>query len=149
MPKKKRSKSGVPTEPWDVRYFKRHKQDDPQQREPAREFRASCPPSVRAEIDATLKAVADTPPPMFSGGFKWRAMHSDMTGWFEVRVRAGHMLYRVFCLLEREAPGLRSPSVIAITGMAKPNETSFTNANYRKVRELGEEYRRRSPRSVI
>jgi hypothetical protein len=144
----KKNKSKVPMQPWDIRYYKRHKQDDPEEHVPAQEFRKSCPPNVRAEIDATLHAVAERPPPMFSGGLRWKPMHGDMAGWFEVRVKSGKLLYRVFCLLEREAAGLRGPSIILIEGMSKENETAFSKADYDRVRDLGNKYRARTPRSV-
>ena len=38
--------------------------------------------------------------------------------------------------------------LVIITGLDKPNETSFSKADYRRVRELVEEYRARSPRSI-
>ena len=86
---------------------------------------------------------------MFSGGLRWHAMHGDMTGWFEARTKHQQRLYRLFCLLEREADGLDRPSIILITGMAKANESAFSPRDYKAVRRLGEEYRRRTPRSVI
>jgi hypothetical protein len=63
----------------------------------------------------------------------------------------GRVLYRVFCLLERDAEGLglKSPSIIAIDGMSKPSGTAFSEADYAAVRRLGDEYRARKPRSVI
>jgi len=33
-----------------------------------------------------LEAVTTAPPPSFSGGGKWEAMHDDMAGYFEVMV---------------------------------------------------------------
>jgi hypothetical protein len=41
---------------------------------------------VQATIKAVLIAVAAAPPPAFSGGGKWEAMHGDMAGYFELRV---------------------------------------------------------------
>jgi hypothetical protein len=76
-------------------------------------------------------------------------MHGDMTGWFEVRARGPGRLYRVLCLLERKADGLTGPSIVLITGLSKENETRFSKADDARVRNLGSEYRARSPRSVI
>ena len=45
---------------------------------PGRAFLDNCPPSIRAKLIAIIKAVADAPPPMFSGGGKWEAMHDEM-----------------------------------------------------------------------
>jgi hypothetical protein len=50
------------------------------------EFLDSIPAKVAAEIHAVLDAVA-APPPSFSGGGKWEAMHDDMAGYFDVRVQ--------------------------------------------------------------
>lgn len=90
------------------------------------------------------------PPPSFSGGGMWEAMHDEMAGYYEARTRGpDRRLYRLYCILEREEPGLRYPSLVVIAGLAKPNETSFRDADYARVRRLGEEYRRRTPRSVL
>jgi hypothetical protein len=146
----KRRRKPERSEPWDIRYFQRHRSDDPGRRAPAREFINGCPTGVRADIRATLKAVAEAPPPQFSGGGRWKAMHVSMKGYFEVRVMGpGRMLYRVFCLLEREAEGLDRPSIIPIDGMSKQSGTAFTEGEYAAVRRLGDEYRARTPRSVI
>jgi len=145
-----KSKKEAPA-PWSVRYFKRHKDDDPVERVPAQEFIAKCPTGVKADIFATLKAVADAPPPQFSGGGRWQVMHGSMKGYYEVRMMGpGRTLYRLFCLLERTADGLglANHSIVAIEGMSKPNGTAFTEADYAAVRKLGDEYRGRRPRSV-
>lgn len=141
----------LPHEPWAVHYFRRHRTDDSKRSVPAREFLQRCPPEVRAHLVAVVKAVAEAPPPRFGGGLQWRAMHGEMRGWFEVRDRHGGWLYRVFCLLEREgaAIGLGGPSVVLVTGLRKANESAFTKADYARVRALGDEYRSRTPRSVL
>ncbi len=74
-----------------------------------------------------------------------------MAGWYEARLRFEKRLYRLFCLLERDAPdlGLDRPSIIVIEGMDKANETAFRPRDYAHVRELGDEYRRRLPRSLL
>lgn len=54
---------------------------------PALEFLDGLPSKVAAEIHAVLDAVAAAPPPSFSGGGKWEAMHGDMAGYYEVRVQ--------------------------------------------------------------
>lgn len=150
MARRKRKQTALKPEPWDVRYFRRHRKDDPSRSVPARDFRQSCPLGVRADIDATLTAVAEAPPPQFSGGGRWQAMHGSMAGYFEVRVMGpGRRLYRMFCLLERDAKGLDRPSIILLDGMVKPHGTAFSEGDYAKIRALGAEYKSRSPRSVI
>jgi hypothetical protein len=137
--------------PWSIRYYKRHKTDDPKESTPAREFLASCPVAVRADIVAVIKSVAEGPPLQFSGGGMWKAMHGAMGGFFEVRIMGpGKTLYRVFCLLERAAEGLGldNDSLIVIDGMSKPHGTAFSNADYESIRSLGKEYKARKPRST-
>jgi len=82
-----------------------------------------CPPKVEATFYAILNAVAEAPPPAFSGGGKWEAMHDAMAGYYEARddgPQRNH--YRLFCLLERGGAdlGLGGPSIVVITGMMKP-----------------------------
>jgi hypothetical protein len=100
---------------------------------------------------AVLQAVAAAPPPSFSGGGYWEAMHDDMKGWYEVRVDGpDRHHYRLFCLLERNGAtlGLGGPSIVIIAGKDKPFRTKLSPADYAEVRALGDEYRSRTPRSV-
>lgn len=137
------------TTPWAIVFFQRHRDDDRSRFVPGAEFLDSCPTGVRADLAAIVKAVAEAPPTKFAGGGQWQAMHGDMAGYYEARTRGPRKrLYRLFCLLEREAPGLPGPSLVIITGMDKPNESAFSEADYRRVRRLGDEYRGRSPRSI-
>jgi hypothetical protein len=48
---------------------------------PALEFLDDCPGTIDAQFAAVLDAVATAPPPRFSGGGKWEAMHGTMGGW--------------------------------------------------------------------
>jgi hypothetical protein len=75
------------TTPWRIHFFQRHEDDDPKQTVPARDFIDRCPSSVAAKLVAVVKAVADAPPPAFSGGGKWEAMHGDMNGFYGARGR--------------------------------------------------------------
>ena len=137
--------------PWRVHFFQRHAADDVTRTVPGRDFLAGCPPKVREMMVAVLKAVADAPPPMFSGGGKWEAMHGEMSDYYEVRVDGpGRHHYRLFCLLERDgaAVGLGGPSLVIITGKSKPFRTTLTKRDCAEVRALGDEYRSRKPRSV-
>jgi hypothetical protein len=49
---------------------------------PAETFLDSCPTKVEATILAVLEAVRRAPPPQFSGGGKWEAMHGAMGGYY-------------------------------------------------------------------
>jgi hypothetical protein len=140
-------------EPWLIHFFQRHIYDDPACTVPGRVFLTDCPPKVRAYFLAVLKAVAEAPPPTFSGGGRWEAMHDAMAGYYEVRVDGPQRHhYRLFCLLERDggtpAFGLGGPSIIIIAGLDKPFRTTLSAADYERVRVLGDEYKARKPRSV-
>ena len=133
----------------EVAYFRRHSDDDPGQAAPGREFLNACPGKVRATMRAVLAQVAAAPPKRFAGGGYWEAMKGDMTGWFEVRVdgpRRHH--YRLFCRLDYGAEGRAKPLLTVICGLDKPFRTELSDADYRHVRDLGEEYLRRNPRSL-
>ena len=49
-------------------FFRRHKDDDPEQRAPGREALNSYPAGVRSKMRAALVAVATAPPKRFAGG---------------------------------------------------------------------------------
>jgi Txe/YoeB family toxin of Txe-Axe toxin-antitoxin module len=136
---------------WFIYYFQRDFEDDRTRGVPARAFLGACPTKVQAMMKAVLTAVAGAPPPAFSGGGKWEAMHGNMSGFYEVRVDGPQRHhYRLFCVLERDGAklGLSGPSIVVITGKDKPFRTQLSGEDYRHVRVLGDEYRRRSPRSV-
>jgi hypothetical protein len=101
---------------------------------------------------AVLKAVAEAPPHAFAGGGYWEAMHGTMAGYYEVRVDGPNRRhYRLFCVLEHDGErlGLGGPSIVVITGMEKAFRTTFNERDYVRVRQLGDEYRSRVPRSVL
>ncbi len=100
---------------------------------------------------AVVTAVADAPPPAFSGGGKWEAMHDEMAGFYEIRVDGPQRRhYRLFCLLERDGNkvGLGGPSLVLIAGMDKAFRTTFLSSDYEAIRKLRREYLARNPRSV-
>jgi hypothetical protein len=129
---------------WDVVYFKTSDGSVP-----ADAFLASCPTKVAAKMEAVLDAVANAPPPCFSGGGLWEAMHGEMTGYFEVRVQGPRReQFRLFCILDGEGPGLPGPAVVALGGDRKPFMTKFSDSDYASIRQLGIAYRASSPRSI-
>jgi hypothetical protein len=87
-------------DPHDVVFFRRHRDDDPAQPVPGRDFLNACPAKVRATMRAVLTQVAAAPPKRFAGGGYWEAMKGAMTGWFEVRVDGSR---------RRTAPPLAEP----------------------------------------
>jgi len=125
----------MPTaDPWLIHFFQRHTDDDSNRAVPAIEFLDGVPTKVRAEIQAVLEAVAAAPPPAFSGGGKWEAMHDDMAGFYEVRVRgADRRNHRLFCILERDAQDLGGPSIVVIDGLSKPLRQAADPRDYRRA----------------
>jgi hypothetical protein len=73
-----------PIEPWDVVYYRT---DD--EVVPADDFLDACPTKVSAQFAAVLDDVAEAPPPRYSGGGRWEAMHGSMGGYYEVRAQGG------------------------------------------------------------
>jgi hypothetical protein len=138
-----------PEDAHDIVFFRRHRDDDPNEGEPGRDALNSYPVQVRAKMRAVLVAVASAPPKRFSGGGYWEAMKGDMRGWFEIRVdgpKRHH--YRLFCLLDYDAQGQDKPLLVVIDGREKPFGTTLSDADYAAVKALGEEYRARNPRSI-
>lgn len=135
----------------EVVFFKRHRDDGPDEAIPGREFLHKTPTKVRATMRAVLVAVAAAPPKRYSGGGYWEAMKGDMTGWFEVRVDGPQRHhYRLYCRLDYEATnlGLTRPLLVVIAGLDKPFRTELTTADYARVRAFGDEYLSRNPRSI-
>lgn len=127
--------------PWLI-HFSRH-DDGAGSHVPAFEFLEGLPDKVAAEIQAVLEAVADAPPPAFSGGGKWEAMHGEMAGIYEVRVTGGGKNHRLFCLLERDAADLGGSSIVCIAGLSKERRTAAKKRDYATVRRLVAEFRER------
>jgi hypothetical protein len=135
---------------WDVIFY-----ETAQGSAPGADFLDGCPAKVRGTILAVLDAVAAAPPPAFSGGGKWEAMHGDMGGYYEIRVTGpGREQFRLFCLLENAdvrtltARGLRGPAIAVIAGMRKSSGTVFSKRDYVKVRRLGSDHTTQTPRRI-
>ena len=108
---------------------------------PAVEFLDAVPVKVAGEMHAVLAAVAEAPPPAFSGGGKWEAMHGDMAGMYEVRVQAHGANYRLFCILDR-GQDLGGPSIVCVDGLTKPPRAAASAKDYRRVKRFADEFRR-------
>ena len=93
------------------------------------------------------------PPPAFSGGGKWEAMHGWMAGYYEIRATGpGRRHYRLFCRLENGSSeelarlGFDRPQIVVINGMVKTNAALFSDGEYKRhVRDLGDDYLSRAP----
>jgi Txe/YoeB family toxin of Txe-Axe toxin-antitoxin module len=130
-------------DPWRIHFFQRHEDDEAGRTVPALEFLDGLPVKVAAEIHAVLDAVAEAPPPSFSGGGKWEAMHADMAGYFEVRVQGGGQNHRLFCILERDAGDLGGSSIVCLGGLSKPRRTAANRRDYKLIKQYGAEFGRR------
>ena len=136
-------------EPWRIHFFQRHPADDPKRSVPALELLEAVSPAVAAELQAILEAVAAAPPPAFSGGGKWEAMHGVMAGLYEARTSGGdasgrQMNHRLLCLLVRDAEEeLGGPSIVAIGGFSKPPRSAAKASDYATIRRYAAEFRRR------
>jgi hypothetical protein len=124
-------------------------------RVPAEDFLDGCSAKIEARFSAVLEAVRDAPPPQFSGGGYWEAMHGDMGGYHEIRLtRAGRRQYRLFCILDNGSSrelrerGFDWPQIAVITGMVKDSGKKFSDRDYAKVRKLGTEYLSHLPRRI-
>jgi hypothetical protein len=116
---------------------------------PAADFLDSLPTKIEAKILAVVEAVAEAPPPSFSGGGMWEAMHGEMTGYFEIRVQGpGREHFRLFCLLDNDGPGLPGPAVVALDGRRKAHMTKFSPSEYSAIRNLGDDYKSCDPRRI-
>jgi hypothetical protein len=129
------------SEPWLIHFFQRHRADNPARPVPTIDFLDGLQDKVAAEIQAVLEAVAAAPPPSFSGGGKWEAMHDYMAGFYEVRVQGGGANHRLFCLLDRNADDLGGPSLICLDGLSKPERSAASPRDYRRVRQYADEFR--------
>lgn len=136
------SSHGSP-EPWRIHFFQRHPDDDVDESVPTVEFLDSIPPKVAAEIHAVLQAVAEAPPPAFSGGGKWEVMHDDMAGFYEVRVQGGGKNHRLLCVLERDADDLGGASIICIGGLSKPRRSAAKARDYKLLKKYRQEFEER------
>ena len=128
---------------------------------PAREARydPELPNAVRIALMARVVAVRDHPPPTFKTGTNvWRNMRDDsdrggvdMGGIFEVRDKHGHVLYRLFCVLDSEAGdhGADARLLVMLLLGIKPEGTAMDPAVYRRVRGEADRYFETSPRPIL
>jgi hypothetical protein len=82
-------------------------------------------------------------------------MHGNMRCYYEVRAQGpSREQFRLFCILENAESeelrrrGLSRPAIAVITGLRKRWMTKFTEADYRRVQRLGNEYLATIPRRV-
>ncbi|MGA2163180.1 MAG: hypothetical protein ABSH36_01780 [Solirubrobacteraceae bacterium] len=99
---------------------------------PAREFLLSCPQPVREMLLAIVVAVRDAPPPSFPPSRMWHAMHGEMKGFHEARDEHDGHLYRLFCVVDSQAPehGLDAKVVALVCGGVKRSRSAMGGGVY-------------------
>lgn len=127
---------------WQIHFFQSDAGGDTAASVPALEFLEALPVKVAAEMHAVLTAVAEAPPPAFSGGGKWEAMHGVMAGLYEIRTQAAGWNHRLFCVLDR-GQDLGGPSIVCIDGLSKPPRSAASARDYRRVRQYAAEFQKR------
>lgn len=115
------------TTKWSVAFYRTAKDTAP-----AREFLLGCPQPVREMLLAIVVAVRDAPPPSFPPSKMWHVMHGEMKGFYEARDEHDGQLYRVFCVLDSQAPehGLDAKALTLICGGAKPVRSPMDKSVY-------------------
>ena len=128
---------------WHIHFFQRA--DDTANRPgavPSQDFLDSLDIKTRARFEAVLNAVAAAPPPSFSGGGYWHAMHGQMSGLYEVRIQADRQNHRLLCLLDRRGDGLGGPSIVCLGGFSKRLRCGAHPREYRRIRSYRDEFSR-------
>lgn len=125
---------------WNIQFFQRATETRGHESVPAQEFLDSLPTSIRARFVATLDAVANAPPPAFSGGGYWQAMHGEMSGLYEIRIRTRNRNHRLICLLDRPGEDLGGPSIVCLDGFTKRLRAAARSQDYRRVRAFRDEF---------
>ena len=65
----------------------------------------------------------------------------DLSGICEARDKHCNKLYRLFCVIDRDAPthGLALPSLVLLGGVVKPARTEAPQSEYRRI-DYGKDY---------
>jgi hypothetical protein len=109
---------------------------------PAKDFLEDCPQPVQEMLLAIIVAVRDAPPPAFPTSAMWQAMHAEMRGFHEARDAHDGRLYRLFCVVDRQAPehGLDAPTVALISGGIKAARTAMPPSVYNEALDHRRDY---------
>jgi hypothetical protein len=91
---------------------------------------------------AIMVAVREAPPPSFPPSKMWHAMHWEMKGFYEARDEHDGQLYRVFCVLDSQAPehGLDAKALTLICGGAKKVRSAMDGSVYDEALAYREDY---------
>jgi len=109
---------------------------------PAHKFLLDCPQPVRETLTAIVLAVRDAPPPSFPPSKMWHVMHGEMKGFYEARDEHDGQLYRVFCVLDSQAPkhGLDAKALTLICGGFKRVRSPMDKSVYAEALAYREDY---------
>lgn len=118
---------------------------------PARDWLDSIPDSARRHLLAVIVAVRDAPPPSFPASLYWHAMHGDMKGFYEARDRHGAQLYRLLCVLDRDAikRGLPGPAIVLLLGGQKKDDTEMAKSVYDAARNSRDRYQEEGTSRIL
>lgn len=120
---------------------------------PARVYLNKLDPDRRRQLLGWVEAIRRYPPGpyAFPPGLVWQPMHGDMAGIFEIREKHGKQLFRLFCVLDRNAPahGLTHPAMVLLDGVTKVIETVVDAATYARVAGYRDDYLASDPRYVV
>ena len=66
----------------------------------------------------------------------------DLSGICEARDKHSDTLYRLFCVIDRDAPehGLAASSLVLLGGVAKPIRTEVPQSEYRRIDRYRRDY---------
>lgn len=146
---KQARRAGTPTG-WRIEFYETAKG-----RRPGREFLEMLGDddkhkTPRQELLKIVRAVVDHGPLQFpTGKLGWHVMHKpkakgevDMSGICEARDKHGQVLYRLFCVLDRDAPdhGLEAPALVILDGATKQVRTAMSQKIYGRVDRHRKDY---------
>jgi len=135
-------------ETWDIAFYADGEQV------PADAFMRSIPSKPRRQLVVWILAVAAFPPYRFPASTMFQPMSQegavDMSGFHETRDEHDGQLYRLLCIIDRHAAtkGCPNPVLAIIDGINKPVRTKVPDADYARIKRLGEDYRASNPRKV-
>lgn len=135
-----------PADAWDIVFWMPEKG-----RAPGREWLITVPDPVRLMMVSILDSVRDGPPQSFGPSEYWHVMRGRMKGLHEARDRHGDTLYRLFCVLDRDAPkhGMPRPALVVLCGGEKPNGTEMGDDVYDEALDARDHYLKSSPRAFL
>lgn len=119
---------------------------------PARVYLNKLDADRRRQLLGWAEAIRRYPPGpyAFPPGLVWQPMRGDMAGIFEIREKHSKQLFRLFCVLDRNAPthGLTHPAMVLLDGVTKAIEAVVDAATYVRVAGYRHDYLASDPRHV-